>query len=150
MKTGLQFPGAPAVEAQWVPVYLEPVVGSGERLAVAIACIDSRQGYLISKIVPEQVLKCMYGSAGTKISNLVDWVTESLTEHLDQKRNLDGWAHPFDGVIVGQIMRGQGASLQEVASQAAVLVSSLFRPVYRFPSVGMLSLSSMRAVGLRR
>lgn len=128
MKTALRFPKAPSMEGTWMPVFLEPIVGSGERIAVAIACTAANAQALAIKIVPDNAIRCMYGTSAEKVSSLVDWIVQSLSEHISVEHSLVGWSPPFDGAMAGPISLGQGDDLREIISQAASMVSSLSKP----------------------
>jgi hypothetical protein len=128
MKTALRFPRAPSIEGAWMPIFLEPIIGSGEKIAVAIACTADRNRKLVSKIIPDGTLRCMYGVYAEKVRALVELITVSISDHLSTEHSLSGWIPPFGGVQAGPVFPGQGDDLHEIISQAAAMVSSLSRP----------------------
>lgn len=114
------------VRARWAPLYIEPMVGSGERITIGVAVANS-DGFLVVPVVALNRLGCLYGSeneallfaATAALENMKGTLTKEGTDGLDR------WASPFEGIFKGAIRPGAGASLEHIARMALTLCSSL-------------------------
>ena len=118
------FPVRPDVRATWAPIYLEPMLGSGERLTAAIVCIGHNNTFQIQVTLRARILKCMYGDAGTKVLGLAQLVAESMVDHLALGGKVGDWVPPTKSCFLGPARTALGDSLESVIRQAARLTSS--------------------------
>jgi hypothetical protein len=119
------FPAAPSITAEWAPVYFEPLLGSGERLAVAVICRDS-EGRGAAKIaVRSAVLKCMYADQAEHVLGLIELVVESFDDHLLSEGILGEWVPPSTSCYIGPIRVAFGESLDSILAQGIKLTASL-------------------------
>lgn len=119
------FPVAPSVHAEWAAVYFEPLMGSGERLVVAVVCRDS-EGRGAAKIAfKNNVIKCMYQDQSERVMGLLHLVVESFDEHVLSGRTLKEWASPLASCFVGPVRVALGDSLESILNQGIRLTSSL-------------------------
>lgn len=111
----------------WVPLYLEPMPGSGERICIGVAAADS----LSSVVVPVERLdrfSCVYGQAASSLA----WAAELAITEVQQLLNqgglkmLDELQQRIDGFIVGAQRRGAGTGLVDLARLALEQVSALY------------------------
>jgi hypothetical protein len=77
MSIKLDVQQAPSYRASWAPVFLEPIMGSGERLTVAILVSDAA-GREVKRTVRDEVLKALYGSKRGHLSQMIDFVLAAL------------------------------------------------------------------------
>ncbi|MEI7100276.1 hypothetical protein ACOIDY_32600, partial [Klebsiella pneumoniae] len=78
-------PAMPATSGRWASVYLEPMIGSGERLTVAVATITSSGEILVKPAIRKEVIEAMYGFKAPAFINVVDLILSSLKLHLAAK-----------------------------------------------------------------
>ena len=119
------FPSAPAVSAEWAPVYLEPLHGSGERFVVAVVCRDDGGRGVAKLAIRPSVLKCMYGEQAAHVLGLAELAIESFHDHLTGGGNLGTWTPPSKNCQMGVIRVAYGDSLESILNQGIRLTASL-------------------------
>lgn len=112
-----QFPTLPTMTANWVPVRIEPIPGSGELLTVAVALQMEGQQRVISAIPPE-VAHAVFGEQGTSMLGIIGTVSNHLKNFLLHGGNLEDWKSPLSGVKAGELEVGQGNTMEEIIEQA--------------------------------
>ncbi len=109
-----------------MPIYIEPVVGSGERITIGVAVVADG-GPLVA---PSGVLERMAPLLGERYSHLA-FAADHALRGLDYALKvygpgrLDSWAPPMDGIHVGPIRPGAGESLEHIARSALELCAGL-------------------------
>lgn len=109
-----------------MPIYLEPVVGSGERLTIGVAVAANGERL----VAPSGVLERLAPLLGERYSDLA-YVADLALRNLDSALRtlgpgrLESWAPPLDGVYVGPIRPGSGESLEHIARSAFELCAGL-------------------------
>jgi hypothetical protein len=127
LKSELQFPTRhDSVRAKWVPIYIEPVVGSGERITIGVA-VAHQNSYLTVPVVALERLECLYGKENQALMFAAKAAIESFERVLSKEGDLalETWHAPFEGVIKGTTRIGAGNSLEEIARSGLMLCSSL-------------------------
>jgi hypothetical protein len=122
------FPPVPELTAEWAPVYLEPLQGSGERLVVAVVGIDRSGGAAAQVAAPPRAWKCLYGNDARRIIGLTDLIVDSFEDHAASGGSLGGWIMPSGSCHLGIVRVGLGASLGQILAQGVRLTSSMFDP----------------------
>ncbi len=131
LKDKLQFPPRnDSVKAKWVPIYIEPMVGSGERIAIGVV-VAHQAGYLTVPVASLERLECIYGKENRALMFAAKNAIESFDRVLSKEgdRALETWTAPFEGVIKGVIRMGAGNSLEEIARTGLMLCSSLVEKI---------------------
>lgn len=119
------FPATPSVSAEWAPVYFEPLLGSGERIAVAVICRDN-EGHGAARVaVRHSVLKCMYSDQAAYVLGLIELLVESFDDHLLSGGVLGDWVPPSTNCYLGPIRVAFGESLDSILAQGVRLSASL-------------------------
>ena len=119
-----QFPEVPQSRAEWAPVYIEPMLGSGERITALIVARMDNGSSLVELSLRAKVLTCMYGDQGAKILGVAKFLKDSLDEHLAIGRQLSEWIPPAANCYVGVIRIALGGQLEDVVRRAARLTAS--------------------------
>jgi len=114
--------------AKWAPVYIEPIVGSGERLCIAIAVADDND-YFVYAVPGVERLTCVYGPHANSLvaasQIIVGFVQRQVAKfHVS---SLAEWPAPMEGVYFGKIREGAGVNLEDIALTAAIQCASLAR-----------------------
>jgi len=118
------FPTAPDHRAEWAPIYLEPMHGSGERIVVAVVATDSVGAFHVELAVRPRTLRCVFGDRGELVMSLAELVQESMQEHLAMGGNLQTWTPPVRSCFLGPVRKAVGADLAGVALRGASLTAS--------------------------
>ena len=123
------------VRAVWQPIYLEPMIGSDERICVGVAAANA-DGYIVAPASGLERFECLYGKAGSDfIRQIVEATCASLARTLETSGAHDAfadarawdkfWAPPLQGFSMGAPCLGAGDSLEEVARNGLSLCASL-------------------------
>lgn len=114
------------VRGSWVPLYIEPVVGSGERITIGVA-VANGGSFLVVPVPALERLSCLYGSENEALMFAAKSALDSMEGLLAKSgpEGLDSWSSPFDGIFKGSLRNGAGNSLGEIARSALMLCSSL-------------------------
>ncbi|EJG5313188.1 hypothetical protein NAD00_004745, partial [Salmonella enterica] len=118
-------PSAPRYEAIWAPVYLEPMMGSGEKFTVIIAAYAKDGTVRVCSAMRPHVVKAMYGNKHSQFNSIIDLLIESLETHLKSKGEFQGWVPPFISAQLGSVSRAQSSDMTGVLRQAIQLTASL-------------------------
>lgn len=119
------FPDFPSYEANWIPIYFEPILLSGERITIAIVVIDINGGFKIFPTLREDVLDSLYGIKSKNLSNIINQCEVSIREHLEKNKPLALWCPPFKGIFQGKNTPAADDSIFKIAQQAIQRCSSL-------------------------
>ena len=123
------------VRALWQPIYLEPMIGSDERICVGVA-VANAEGYLVAPASGLERFECLYGKAGSDfVRQIVEATCASLARTLESSGAHDAfadaqswnkfWTPPLQGFSTGAPCLGAGDSLEEVARNGLSLCASL-------------------------
>lgn len=96
------FPEMPTYQAFWQAIYFEPIVGSGERITVAVSANSFVGEYKVVRATRPELFECLYGIHAPRIVSMVNLVVESVENELLRKKNLKEWSSPIDGIILGE------------------------------------------------
>lgn len=113
-------------QASWTPVYIEPVVGSGERLCIGVVVADDRERLVVAVPALER-LACVYGDAAAALSHGAALALAALRQSLSSDRlvSLSSLRVPIDGVFFGPVRTGAGESLEDIARTSLMQSASL-------------------------
>lgn len=112
--------------ALWSPVYIEPVVGSGERLCVGVVVAGETE-HLVVPVPALERLSCLYGDAATSLSHGAALALHALGNQMarEGEKAINALRVPVDGIFFGPVRRGAGESLADVARTALLQSASL-------------------------
>lgn len=119
------FPELPTYKGVWHAIYLEPIVGSGERVTVAVVAIGASCEFNVIQAIRSELLDCLYGAQSKNIKNMIDWLISSAKKHIIDNGTLIGWNAPFEGVICGNAVSASDDDLNGILRQAIRLSASL-------------------------
>lgn len=119
------FPSRPAYEASWQAIYIEPIVGSGEHIAVAVAAYSNDKEYRVIQAIRSELLDCLYGSQASSMQSMIDWLIESSRKEVELNGSLDKWVPPFGGVKLGASRLAADENIEGILRQAVRFSASL-------------------------
>lgn len=114
------------VKASWRPIYIEPLIGSGERLTIGVA-VWAENSFIVEQVEALNKLECLYGKANEGL----DFAARESLRDLRNRLSHDGpdafraWKPPFSGVVFGEARGSKGATLEEIAMGALKMCSSI-------------------------
>lgn len=123
-----QFPRlARPVRAKWAPVLLAPLMGSPEQLVVGVVAVGD-SGFYIERANALRRFECLYGKMAETAIFAAEVALDNLATDLAE-RGLKAITEPrtsFSGVAVGPVSEGEASSLEEVARNWMISLSSLY------------------------
>lgn len=120
--TKIQYPG---LKGKWIPIYLEPIMGSGERIAVAILYCIGNDEVKIRQVIRQEVIDGIYGSASENFTGIVSAVIEYLAEKMPRISMASEFKLPFGGILLGIQQDCYASDENDLLSQAVSLTASL-------------------------
>ncbi|WP_368937936.1 hypothetical protein [Morganella morganii] len=118
-------PRTSAVTGEWASVYLEPMIGSGERLTIVVAAKCADKLIDVRPAIRQEIIDIMYGQRSEAFSSMVDVIATSLKLHLEKTRSFHTWVPPVSGVTLGKVRKAASKDLVGILRQAITLSSSL-------------------------
>ena len=122
----INIPSTPSHIATILPVYFEPMLGSGERLTIAIGAI-SEDGEIndVKQVIRHDVLECMYGKQAKGIQNFIEIVVEDLRDSIRKGKSFSDWTPPLNGIFKGAERKEAADRWEDIFKHASFLHSSL-------------------------
>lgn len=112
-----------AYQGRWCPLYLEPMVGSGERLTFAIAAYGNDGRQIVSRVIRPDVLKVFYGKKARALNEMLAAAEAAVLAALTDGR--ENPIMPADGLEVGKFRNARGRSLEDLVEQGRMMCASL-------------------------
>lgn len=126
----ISFPPADQYKpAQWAPIYIEPIAGSGERLLVGVAAV-SKEGVAVKRAHLKK-LDCLFGESAIALMHICEIALLSIEDDL-KKRGGAALLEPrpgVSGVHVAPPLNAMALSVDALADQWLHSLSSLSRGV---------------------
>ena len=122
MSKAIKFPSMPSYRAKWAPVYMEPILNSGERITVGIAVVSDSGDIEVTHTLSERPLECAFGSRGISLIESATFCLDSLRQHLESKSS--SWTAPLSGVLLGEWQPAAGDNIENIISNVTKLSSS--------------------------
>ena len=119
------FPENPSFKGTWHAIYLEPIVGSGERITVAVAAINSKSEFNVIQAIRSELLDCLYGVQSQNIQNMINWLIDSASKFIQSSGGLENWKAPFEGVVCTDATPASDNSIDGILRQAIRFSASL-------------------------
>ena len=117
------FPALPTNRVQWLPIYLEPIIGSGERITACVVAIAENGDFIVEKSISRRVAKCVLSKHGVALDKLASECAHSLLSFLGSGKPITEWKPNFEGVFVGANKLILSPSLHK-AAQAGLRASA--------------------------
>lgn len=111
---------------RWVPLYLEPLAGSGERICIAVAAADD-SSFVVAPVADLGRFSCVYGAAAAAFAWSADLIV-SEAQHVLARAGFEGLselADRIEGLMLGPERRGAGTGLADLARLGLQQVSTL-------------------------
>ncbi|MFC4653542.1 hypothetical protein ACFO3I_00755 [Rheinheimera marina] len=119
------FPSNPNYAGRWHAIYLEPIVGSGEKISIGVLAIGADSQYKVIQAIRAELLDCLYGSQAENMQSMIDWVLTSAREELKQHGTICKWSPPFSGVKLSKEYQAADENIEGILKQAIRFTSSL-------------------------
>ena len=96
-----RFPTLPAFSVRWTPVYLEPVMASGEHITVAVAAVPATGEPAVMPVLDRERAECLFGSGAGAFLSVVDLCVQDLRLYLVGGGAIEEWQAPVQGAAIG-------------------------------------------------
>jgi len=87
--------------AVWVPVYLEPITHSGERITIGLIFRAIDGSIKVINTLPLEVMIKVFGNKGKELHSLSNFVMNSFDAHMKATRKFETFIPSVKGVYVG-------------------------------------------------
>lgn len=118
-------PAMPSFEGSWAPIYLEPMMASGERLTVAVAAKGKNGECRVSPAIRPHVIEAMFGVQALGMTRIISLICSSLERHLQLSGEFGSWKPPITGVTLGRVRDTSSVDLVGLLRQAVSITASL-------------------------
>jgi len=108
-----------------MPIFLEPIPLSGERVTICIAATGHDNTYKIVQTISTVQMKCLYGPSWQNINGIITWTLDSIRLHLHNTGSLTNWNPGTDGVYTGKINLSRSCNIEGIINQGIRMVASL-------------------------
>lgn len=116
-----------SIQAKWCPIFLEPIIGSYEKLVVGVVVVSESDFHLeIANRLDK--LSCLYGSGADGLVFAIKIATNYLQEDLSL-RGLDALSNPsliVSAISIGEIREAMGENLAEIGKSWLSSLTSLY------------------------
>lgn len=107
------FPPLPDYAVTTAPLLLEPIMGSGESLCLAVAALGADGAFQIAPILDEAKAQCLVGEQAPSLLGFMRLGMDSLSNHLTTHHAMETWRPPVAGMQLGHIASGRVDSLKD-------------------------------------
>jgi hypothetical protein len=101
-----RFPPRPAHRFATAPIYLEPMVGSGERLCV-LAAVQGESGADAAAMISLDMAECLYGAQAKSLMGFIEILRADLQRHFAAGLPLAGWVPILEGARLGAVVEAR-------------------------------------------
>lgn len=114
-------------QADWAPIYYQPIRGSGERLVVGVLAVSEEAAHLEFVNAFER-LECLYGQDFNAIKYALELARTHFQSELDRNfQRVLSSDTPLTGVSIGDVRRGEGRTIADIAINWLSQTSSLYK-----------------------
>ena len=112
--------------ASWLPIYIEPMIASGERLCIGVVVADKEQN-LVCAVPNLERLTCIFGREADALLLAAKLSLDTIQSRVNKYgiTSLSEWQRPIEGLFFGQVQIGAGENLLDVARTALMQCASL-------------------------
>lgn len=132
------------VRAKWAPVYLEPMIGSGERITIAVIAAYGAKQHIFPVPHLNQRLAALYERESASLMFAVDLGLEGLRRCFRESGE-EAFTRSHcgvEGVFLGSPSESTGDTLEEITQRGIRLTSSLFESSSNINSMTALAVSA--------
>lgn len=107
------------IGAQWMPVHIEPITFSGERITVGVAIVPANgERPLVINALNHDALAEVFGQYGKHLFSLASTVLGELQAFLHTGGKLEAWSSAVEGVYPGKTVTTKNTSVAAIKDSA--------------------------------
>ncbi|PSV01022.1 hypothetical protein [Photobacterium kishitanii] len=103
--------------ALWVPVYLEPITFSGERITIGLVFRAIDGTIKVVNTLPLDALSKVFGNKGKDLHSLANFVLTSFDAHMRATQKFETFVPSVKGVFVGEAIETFDTDLESIIYQ---------------------------------
>lgn len=103
--------------AMWVPVYLEPITFSGERITIGLIFRTIDGNIKVINTLPLEALNKIFGSKGKDLHSLATFVLNSFDAHMRTTQKFETYIPSVKGVYIGDPIETFDEDLESIIYQ---------------------------------
>lgn len=115
----IDFPKLPQSTVSWRPFYLEPVAGSGERIAIGVG-FQNGKGIDFERTLTGKQLRALFGQYATNIAGFINMI-ESEVKGCD---SLQSFTAPFSGAYGGTLHNVYANAVDQIRRTSLEMTSA--------------------------
>lgn len=123
-----EFPYLPNYKGKWWPVFMEPIVGSGERIAVAIIAEGADGDIAWHQGISKRVMTALGKNTATGLTGLISTAIDHYLKSRNSGLHFDEAPPPFSGFFVGAANATHSKDISGILEQG-IRSTSLFSSV---------------------
>ena len=106
----------------WRPVFLEPILDSGEKLCVAV-CYKTENNIFYEKTIKNKISQLAYDNHKDSMENIIEYSCEYACELISRNYHSDVDTEILPGVYLGTQEKAEGFNIEEIHSRITKKVS---------------------------
>lgn len=103
--------------ALWVPVYLEPITFSGERITIGLVFRAIDGTIKVVNTLPLDALSKVFGNKGKDLHSLASFVLTSFDAHMRATQKFETFVPSVKGVFIGEAIETFDTDLESIIYQ---------------------------------
>lgn len=119
-----KFPDMPSYKGIWSALYVTPMIGSDERVVLAVAAIGHDGKYLVKNALSTDEHIRLFGN--DTLATIGNFCIESLSSYIQSNNSMKGWIPPLKGVLLGEERESADDNLEMIAEQGLRFSSFLY------------------------
>ncbi|EMC7820545.1 hypothetical protein ACOCGX_001286 [Vibrio cholerae] len=120
-----KFPPLPLYRGNWGAIQIEPIIGSGERITIAVCATGEDGNFKVVQSLSDDVLDLLYRNQKQNMIDLIQLVKRSIHSHLSSDGQLSTWKPPFKGVELSKVNESLDIDIDGIIAQGLRFSSSL-------------------------
>ncbi|EHZ2549488.1 hypothetical protein [Vibrio vulnificus] len=119
-----KFPPLPLYKGHWGAIQIEPIIGSGERITIAVCAVGEDGDFKVVQSLSDDVLDLLYTNQKQNMIDLIQMAQRSVKLHMSTSNQLSLWKPPFAGVGLSKINEGLDIDIDGIIAQGLRFSSS--------------------------
>lgn len=118
------FPPLPLYKGVWGSIQIEPIIGSGEKITIAVCAVGEDGDYRVVQSLSDELLELLYRNHKNNMADLINVITSSLSIYLALNKDISNWEPPMSGVVIGKVSLALDVDIEGIIDQGLRFSSS--------------------------
>jgi hypothetical protein len=121
---------------KWASVMFEPILGSNERITIALGAINTRGDTRCVNTMNPETVATIFRDERRYVRDVVSLVVDSLNSYIKETRSFGGWVPPVAGAFLGRVNTSLSNDIDALLVRAASMTSVFYVGSYSGESIG--------------